>query len=83
MYTTIYTRRIKRRKTGITETVGLTYSTKSLTPIHARIHADHPDAQTWLDPERIITDFVPGMNLRTLPLVVGGTRVGLTGSNFL
>lgn len=82
MYTTIYTRRIKRRKTGITETVGLSYSTKSLTPMHAQIHANYPDAQTWLDPERIITDFVPGMNLRMLPIVVGGTRV-LIGSNCL
>jgi hypothetical protein len=74
-YVTIYTRKIKRRKTGIVETVGLTYTTKSLTPMHAYIRATYPDAQTWQNPERVTTDFVPGMNLGTLPLVRGGTRV--------
>ncbi len=75
MYVTIYTRTIKRRATGRTETVGLTYSTKSLTPMHAAIRSRYPDAQTWRDPRRVITDFVPGMNLGMLPLVSGGTRV--------
>ena len=42
MYVTTYTRSIKRRKTGVVETVNTFYSTKSLTPMHAHIRATYP-----------------------------------------
>lgn len=75
MFVTVYTRKIKRRATGLVQQVGLMYRTKSLTPMHAYIRSICPDAQTWERPAKVITDFVPGMNLGTLPIVVGGRRV--------
>lgn len=75
MYVTIYTRTIKRRNTGRPETLGMVYETKSLTGMHASIRERFPNAQTWKDPKRVITDFIFGMNLGTLPIVIGGERV--------
>jgi dGTP triphosphohydrolase len=75
MFVTVYTKKVKRRATGKVETVGCTYATKSLTAMHAHIRACHGDAQTYQDPARVITDFIPGMNLRMRPMVVGGTLV--------
>jgi len=75
-YFTVYTRRLRRGTRGaLVETHGCVYHTKSLTTLHANIRAKYPDAQTWKDPERVITDFVPGTNLGMLPLVRGGERV--------
>lgn len=74
-YVTTYSRRVKRRKTGLVETVGSYYHTKSLTPMHAHIRATYPGAETWKDPKRIITDFVPGWPLDHV-IVSGGTRIG-------
>lgn len=74
-YTTIYTRTVKRRATKRTETIGCAYTTKSLTPMHEHIRNTHTDAQTWLNPKRVITDFVTGYNLGMLPILTGGTRI--------
>lgn len=74
-YTTIYMRTVKRRSTGRTETFGCAYTTKALTAMHASIRSRHPEAVTYKDPKRVITDFVPGMNLGMLPIVSGGERV--------
>lgn len=35
----------------------------------------YPGAQTYKDPKSVTTDFVPGWNLGTLPLVSGGERI--------
>lgn len=74
-YTTIYTRKAKPRGHFETTTRGCAYTTKSLTPFHAHIRATYPDAQTWLDPKRVITNLTPGMNLGMLPIIAGGTRI--------
>lgn len=74
---TVYTKTVKRRKTGIVETIGCAYRTKTETPMHAHLRMAFKDAQTWLNPTQVITDFVPGINLRTLPIVIGGTRIGM------
>jgi hypothetical protein len=77
-FVTVYTRTIKRRKgwnAGKTETVGCAYRTKSLSPAHRRIRESCPDAVTYEDPKQVITDFVQGFNLGTLPIVTGGRVV--------
>jgi hypothetical protein len=75
MYVTVFSHTVRRRKTGRVETVGVAYRTKRLTPHHAYLRSAFPDAQTWQDPDSVITDFVPGMNLGMRPLVRGGTQV--------
>ena len=78
MYQTIYTYTRTPRKgifKGTKVTKGHVYTTKSLTPFHKTIRDNYPDAQTWKDAERVITNFVPGMNLRMLPIVRGGERI--------
>lgn len=75
MYVTIYTKTVKRRATGQTETVGCQYQTKSLTDMHRHIRKTYPEAQTWEGPKSVITDLFPGVNLGSLPIVRGGTRV--------
>ena len=75
MYTTIYTRQIKRRGTTQAVTIGCAYTTKSLSTLHENIRLNYPDAQTWKGLKRCITDLIPGMNLGTLPLVSGGERI--------
>lgn len=74
-YITVYTRKIKRRTTGKIETIGCAYETKSLTEMHEHIRNKNSDAQTWQDAKRVITDFVQGMNLGTMPIVCGGKRI--------
>jgi len=74
MFVTTYTRKIKRRKTGIVETVNTYYSTKSLTPMHAHIRATYVGSKTYSDVKRVITHFCIGMPLDK-PLVCGGTLV--------
>jgi len=75
MYVTVYSHKVKRRRTGRIETVGVAYQTKSLTPMHAYLRDCFPDAQTWKDPKRVITDFIPGMPLGMRPIVAGGERI--------
>lgn len=75
MFVTIYTHTVKRRATGKLETIGCAYRTKSHTDMHAHIRSTYSDAQTYKDPDAVITDFIPGMNLRSLPIVRGGTRI--------
>lgn len=75
MYVTIYTKIVKRRATGQTETVGCQYQTKSLTDMHRHIRKSYQGAQTWQDPKSVITDLFPGVNLGSLPIVSGGTRI--------
>lgn len=74
MFVTIYSRTIKRRKTGRIETVGSVYETKSLTPMHAYIRQQYPGAETWENPRRVVTHFTVGMPLER-PIVSGGTKV--------
>lgn len=74
-YVTIYLRTVKRRKSGRVQRMGCYYRTKSLTAMHAHIRETYPGAQTFKDPERVITDFVPGLNLTTLPIVCGGELI--------
>lgn len=77
MHQTIYTVTRKARKgifKGTQVTTGHCYQTKSLTPFHAELRRAYPGGETWKD-ARVITDFVPGMNLGMLPLVRGGERI--------
>lgn len=74
MFVTTYTYKVKRRKTGVVETVNTFYSTKSLTPMHAHIRATYPGSQTHANVERVITHFCIGMPLDK-PLVCGGELV--------
>lgn len=74
-YVTVFTRQVRRRATKRLETIGVAYQTKSLTDYHKFLRDTFPDAQTWKDPKRVVTDFVPGMNLGTLPIVRGGERI--------
>ncbi len=71
MYVTVYSKTVKRRATKRVETVACAYRTKSLTDMHARIHEQHPDAQTWEDPKQVFTRFIKGFPLAK-PVVVGG-----------
>lgn len=74
-YFTVYARQVKRRKTGVVETVGEYYRTASLTPMHAHIREMHPGARTYKDPQCIYTESMPGINIRMRPLVSGGELV--------
>ena len=74
-FTTIYVSTRKRRATGLVESRGCQYTTKSLTGMHAQIRAQHPEAQTWFGVHHCITDFVTGVNTGTLPIVSGGVRI--------
>ncbi|WWO60467.1 hypothetical protein [Stenotrophomonas phage SOVA965] len=74
-YITVYTKSVKRRKSGKTEVVGCAYETKSLTSMHKAIRDKYSNAQTWKDARRVITEFVEGMNLGTMPIVRGGERI--------
>jgi hypothetical protein len=74
MYSTIYKKTIKRRKTGIEETDWYIYKTKSLTDMHQHIRDEHPEAQTIKDAKNIITHFCIGMPLDK-PMISGGERV--------
>lgn len=71
MYVTVYSKTVKRRATKRVETVACAYRTKSLTDMHARIHEQHPDAQTWEDPKQVYTQLMTGLPL-VKPVVVGG-----------
>jgi dGTP triphosphohydrolase len=70
MFVTIYT---KRDNNG--RKMAMMYQTKSHSLMHQRLREHFSDAQTWENPTRVVTDFVPGMRLPCLPLVTGGTRV--------
>jgi dGTP triphosphohydrolase len=74
-FVTIYTKQLRKRGSKVVQTVGCYYKTQSLTSLHESIRKQYPDAQTWQDPARVITDFVRGFNLGTLPIVTGGTRI--------
>lgn len=75
-YVTVYEYRVKRRRTGRVETRGVAYTTKSLTPHHAFLRATFPGAQTWENPSEVLTDLLPGMNLMSRPIVLGGKLIG-------
>ncbi len=79
-YVTCYTRRVRRRRTGLVTTIGCIYRTKNLTGMHALIRSKYADAVTIKDPKRVITDLIPGMNLLCFPLVTGG--IFIAGANF-
>lgn len=74
MYVTVFTRTIKRRKTGIVEKIAQAYETKSLTPMHAHLRATNSTAKTYADPKAVFTNFIPGIPLE-IPVVRGGTLV--------
>lgn len=74
-YTTIYTKKKKDPILKTPYTHGCAYTTKTLTPHHAFLRSKFPDAQTWESPDRVCTNFAGSMNLRGLPIVVGGTRL--------
>jgi hypothetical protein len=74
MYSTIYKKTVKRRKTGITETDWRIYETKSLSPMHRSIRFNYPEAITVKDAKRIITHFCIGIPLDE-PMISGGERV--------
>lgn len=83
MFVTVYTKTVKRRKgpdAGRTVTIGCAYQTKSLTAMHENIRKQCPDAVTYEDPKKVYTDFVPGLNLGGLPVVIGGSVVGVGSS---
>jgi hypothetical protein len=71
MYTTIFTLTRPSDK----QVTGYAYSTKSLSPYHERLRARYSDAQTWQDCTDVITEVFPGVNIGTLPVVRGGTRI--------
>lgn len=75
MFVTVYSKAITRRATGKKTIVGCAYSTKSLTSMHEYIRSKHSDAETYKDPERVITHFIAGVPLCTKPLVLGGQRI--------
>lgn len=54
------------------------YSTKSLTDAHRRIHAKHPEAETYFGAKRIITCFIDSPRFQLdAPIVSGGFRVNM------
>lgn len=69
MYVTVYTTKKKGKTTGCA------YQTKTLSAMHFHLHRAYPDAQTWENPTRVITDFIPGVNLAVRPIVEGGKLV--------
>jgi len=81
-YVTVWSQSIKKRKgvhTGKVITEGHTYTTKTLTSMHKHIRDNHSDAITYQDPKRVITNFIPGMNIGMRPLVAGGVIIAKAG----
>jgi len=73
-FTTVYTRTRKPRGSKAAFKYACRYTTKTLTPMHARIRSRYPTAQTWENPDRVILNFAPGFPLVT-PIVIGGKLI--------